>query len=151
MNHKLEQIKQVADDFFQNMGWEAETQVEISEKIVFLKIDTSDSALLIGKNGQTLESLQYILRLLVDKKVDQFIHFVVDVSNYKNRQRAFLEQKSIQDALEVKKTGREKILEPMNSYERRIVHLALKKIDGILGKSCGEGAERRIVIKKVKK
>ena len=148
--NKLNQIKQIADEFFQQMGWEADIQVEISEKIVFLKINTPDSALLIGRGGQTLESLQHILRLLVDRKIDDYVHLIVDVSNYKDRQKNFLEQKSIQDALEVIKTGQEKILEPMNSYERRIVHLALKKIDGITEESQGEGSERRIVIRKIK-
>ena len=147
MKDKLEQIKQITEDFFQNLGWESEINIETSEKIIFLKIDTAEPSLLIGKGGVNLESLQHVLRLIINKKMDEFIHLVVDVADYKNKQRIFLEQDSLQKALEVRRSGRIRKLKSMNSYERRIVHLTLKEIDGISCESDGEGVDRRIVIK----
>ncbi len=147
MKDKLEQIRKISEEFFVNLGWEPEVSVEISEKIIFLKIDTEEPSLLIGKGGANLDSLQHILRLMVNKRLDEFIHLVVDVADYKNKQRIFLEQDSLQKALEARQSGRVRKLKPMNSYERRIVHLTLKDVDGIGCESDGEGIERRIVIK----
>jgi len=151
MSNKLEQIEKIAKDFFQALGWKVEVNIEISEKIIFVNIDTKDPSLLIGKAGENLSSIQHLLRLLVNKKLDNFIHLVVDVANYKNKQRTFLEQSSIKAGQEVKKTGKSKELKPMDSYERRIVHLALEKVDGVVSESVGNGNERRIVIKPVNK
>lgn len=151
MKDKLEQIKKTTEGFFQNLGWEPEIDVEISEKIIFLKIETSEPSLLIGKGGANLDSLQHILRLIINRELGEPVHLVVDVANYKNKQKVFLEQDSLQKALEVKETGRFRTLRVMNSYERRIVHLSLKKIDGISCKSVGEEPDRRIVIKSEKR
>lgn len=147
MKNNIKEIKMITEEFLKNLGWEPEVNIEISEKIVFLKIDASDPSLLIGKGGQNLNSLQHILRLIINKRLNNFIHLVVDVADYKDKQRVFLEQDSLQKALEVKETGKLLELRPMNSYERRIVHLALKKIDGISCEGVGEEPERKIVIK----
>ena len=147
MKDKLEQIREISEEFFASLGWEPEVNIEISEKIIFLKIDVEEPSLLIGKGGANLDSLQHILRLMINKKLDEFIHLVVDVANYKNKQKIFLEQDGLQKALEAKRNSRVIKLRPMNSYERRIVHLALKDVDGISCEAVGEEPERRIVIR----
>ncbi len=149
MKDKLKQIRKISEEFFQSLGWEPEVNIEISEKIIFLKINTAEPSLLIGKGGVNLDSLQHILRLMINKRLDEFIHLVVDVADYKNKQRIFLEQDSLQKALEVRQSSQTKRLKPMNSYERRIIHLTLKDVDGISCESNGEGIERRIVIKPI--
>ena len=147
MKDKLEEIKKITEDVLRSLGWEVEIETEITEKIIFLKIDTEEPSLLIGRGGENLDSLQHILRLIINKRLGEFIHLIVDVANYRGKRQIFLEQDSLRKALEVKETGKEQELEPMSSFERRIVHMALQKIDGISSEGVGDGRERRIVIR----
>jgi len=148
MASKIDKIKVITEEFFQSLGWQTEVNIEISEKIIFVNIDAENPSLLIGRDGENLRSIQHILRILINKELEDYVHLVLDVNNYKKSQQSNLEQ--ILEGLirEVMETGLEKELEPMNSYERRVVHVAVKKIDGITSESRGDGIERRVVIKK---
>jgi spoIIIJ-associated protein len=103
-------------------------------------------SLLIGRRGETLRSLQFMVNLLVSRKVQKWPQVVVDVGNYRQRRQESLEGLARRMAERVRQTGRPLMLEPMGAYERRIVHLALRSDATVYTESTGEGENRKIVI-----
>lgn len=120
-----------------------------SENTLNIKIETEDSGLLIGFQGETLKALQHVLRILVLKELDgergQLI--VLDVGNYREQEEEKLKNYIKKVAEIVKTSGRSEALPPMSSYKRRLVHLAVLEIPGVSSESFGEAGERRIIIK----
>ncbi len=124
-------------------------QGESEEETVTLHIEGADEqamGLMIGRRGETLHSLQFLLNMLVSRRVHRWPHLVVDVGNYRQRRRESLEGLAHRMAERVCQTGRAIMLEPMAAYERRIVHLALRNDSSVYTQSAGEGANRKIVI-----
>jgi spoIIIJ-associated protein len=119
------------------------------EETVTLHVEGADEeamGLLIGRRGETLRSFQFLLNLLVSRKVQKWPQVVVDVGNYRQRRQESLEGLARRMAERVRQTGRPIMLEPMAAYERRIVHLALRADASIYTESSGEGENRKIVI-----
>lgn len=119
------------------------------EETVTLHIEGADEeamGLLIGRRGETLRSLQFLLNLLVSRRVQRWPQIVVDVGNYRQRRQESLEGLARRMAERVRQSGRPISLEPMAAYERRIVHLALRDDATIYTESTGEGENRKIVI-----
>lgn len=119
------------------------------EETITLHVEGADEeamGLLIGRRGETLRSLQFLLNLLVSRRVQKWPQVVVDVGNYRQRRQESLEGLSRRMAERVRQTGRPIMLEPMAAYERRIVHLALREDKTIYTESSGEGENRKIVI-----
>ncbi|MEI7770067.1 MAG: RNA-binding cell elongation regulator Jag/EloR [Chloroflexales bacterium] len=119
------------------------------EETVTLHIEGADEeamGLLIGRRGDTLRSLQFLLNLLVSRRVQKWPQVVVDVGNYRQRRQESLEGLARRMAERVRQTGRPIMLEPMAAYERRIVHLALREDKSIYTESSGDGENRKIVI-----
>ena len=108
--------------------------------------DEEAMGLLIGRRGETLRSLQFMVNLLVSRKVQKWPQVVVDVGNYRLRRQESLESLARRMAERVLQTGRPLMLEPMGAYERRIVHLALRSDPNVYTESTGEGENRKIVI-----
>ncbi len=144
----------IAEEFlgriFQGMGIEATIHSEYSEgdlKIKVEDISSEDKGILIGKRGNTLDSLQYLTGLTVNKSNrEQFIRVAIDVEDYREKREETLKQLALRMAEKAKKTRRSIKLEPMNPYERRTIHSALQGVQGI--STYSEGAEpfRRVVI-----
>jgi spoIIIJ-associated protein len=105
-----------------------------------------DMSLLIGRHGQTLEAIQEITRLAVGRRLDQRIRVIVDVEDYRKRHEARLRERARELAERVRATGRDEELEPMNAYERKLVHDAVADVDGVLTVSRGQDPERYVVI-----
>ena len=101
---------------------------------------------LIGKRGQTLDSLQYLVSLVVNKESENYIRVKVDTENYRQRRKETLENLAKNIAYKVKKTRRSLSLEPMNPYERRIIHSALQNDKYISTHSEGDEPFRRVVV-----
>jgi spoIIIJ-associated protein len=123
------------------------------EETLTLHIEGADEeamGLLIGRRGETLRSLQFMLNLLVSRRVQRWPQIVVDVGNYRQRRQESLEGLARRMAERARQTGRPVMLEPMAAYERRIVHLALREDATIYTESSGEGENRKIVIYPVK-
>jgi len=123
------------------------------EETITLHVEGADEeamGLLIGRRGETLRSLQFLLNLLVSRRVQKWPQLVVDVGNYRQRRQESLEGLARRMAERVRQTGRPIMLEPMAAYERRIVHLALREDKTIYTESSGEGENRKIVIYPVK-
>jgi spoIIIJ-associated protein len=119
------------------------------EETITLHVEGADEeamGLLIGRRGETLRSLQFLLNLLVSRRVQKWPQIVVDVGNYRQRRQESLEGLARRMAERVRQTGRPIMLEPMAAYERRIVHLALREDKTIYTESSGEGENRKIVI-----
>ncbi|PDW04848.1 RNA-binding cell elongation regulator Jag/EloR [Candidatus Viridilinea mediisalina] len=119
------------------------------EETVTLHVEGADEeamGLLIGRRGETLRSLQFLLNLLVSRRVQKWPQVVVDVGNYRQRRQESLEGLALRMAERVRQSGRPIMLEPMAAYERRIVHLALRGDQSIYTESSGEGENRKIVI-----
>lgn len=123
------------------------------EETVTLHVEGADEeamGLLIGRRGETLRSLQFLVNLLVSRKVQKWPQVVVDVGSYRQRRQESLEGLARRMAERVRQTNRPIMLEPMAAYERRIVHLALRGDTTIYTESSGEGETRKIVIYPVK-
>jgi spoIIIJ-associated protein len=119
------------------------------EETITLHVEGAEEeamGLLIGRRGDTLRSLQFLLNLLVSRRVQKWPQLVVDVGNYRQRRQESLEGLARRMAERVRQTGRPIMLEPMAAYERRIVHLALREDKTIYTESTGEGENRKIVI-----
>jgi spoIIIJ-associated protein len=119
------------------------------EDTITLHVEGADEeamGLLIGRRGETLRSLQFMVNLLVSRKVQKWPQVVVDVGNYRQRRQESLEGLARRMAERVRQSGRPLTLEPMGAYERRIVHLALRADPTVYTESTGEGEHRKIVI-----
>ena len=110
------------------------------------EIEGDDSGLLIGRKGETLRSLQFLVRYLVSKKTGQRANLSLDVEGYDERRRQSLSNLANRVSQRVIKTGRSIELEPMNARERRVVHMALSDRDDVFTESSGSGEDRRVVI-----
>ena len=108
--------------------WRFTVSVSFEEKDKEMTVDLAgpDMGILIGKRGQTLDSLQYLTSLVVNKECDGYVRVKLDTENYRDRRKATLESLARNIAYKVKRTRRNVSLEPMNPYERRIIHAALQ-------------------------
>ena len=118
---------------------------------ISLHIDTADAGLLIGKQGQTLEALQYLLTKMAAKKSRRKVRVVIDIESYRARHEQALEQLALKSGEKAKKSGKPVTLNPMNPHDRRIVHLALQEDKELKTMSRGEGLYKKVVIYPVKK
>jgi spoIIIJ-associated protein len=126
---------------------------ETMEETVTLHIEGADEqamGLMIGRRGETLQSLQFLLNMLVSRHIRRWPQFVIDVGNYRQRRRESLEGLAHRMADRVRQIGRAVTLEPMAAYERRIVHLALRGDKTVYTQSTGERENRKVVIYPVK-
>lgn len=133
---------------FKAMNVSVNSTVDYDEENRTMNIvfDGEDMGLLIGKRGQTLDSLQYIISLVVNKESDSYIRIKVDTENYRERRKATLENLAKNLAYKVKRTRRPVSLEPMNPYERRVIHSALQNDRYVETHSEGEEPYRKVVI-----
>jgi spoIIIJ-associated protein len=105
-----------------------------------------DMSLLIGRHGQTLDAIQEITRIVIGRRLDERVRVIVDVEDYRKRREARLEERARELAEQVAQTGEERELEPMNSYERKLVHDAVSDIDDVQTESRGVDPDRYVVI-----
>lgn len=117
-----------------------------AERELSIDLSGDDMGVLIGKRGQTLDSLQYLVSLVVNKDVDDYIRVKVDTENYRERRKETLENLAKNIAYKVKRTRRPVSLEPMNPYERRIIHSALQNDKYVTTHSEGEEPFRKVVV-----
>ena len=136
------------ENVFDKMGIVVDIQGSMNEeeKTIELNLTGSDMGNLIGKRGQTLDSLQYLTSLVVNKEVDDYIRVKVDTENYRERRKETLENLAKNISMKVKRTKRPVKLEPMNPYERRIIHSALQDDKYVYTKSEGEEPFRHVVV-----
>ena len=135
-------------DVFEAMKLEVVVNIKYDEAERNMDIDLSgdDMGVLIGKRGQTLDSLQYLVSLVVNKDAENYIRVKVDTENYRERRKETLENLAKNIAYKVKRTKKSVSLEPMNPYERRIIHSALQNDKYVSTHSEGEEPFRRVIV-----
>ncbi len=143
----LEYIKEMLKNITKYMGLTINMEVKKRDDNVTISIYSDNNAILIGKNARTLSSLTTIIKQAIYSQIGTYYNFVLDVSEYKEKQQYFIEKAAKKTAREVAKTKVAAKLDPMNSYERRIVHNALTNFKGVYTESEGEEPHRYVVIK----
>lgn len=146
-NEELEtQVCQFLDGVIEHMGYKATTKV-VSRKgrKVNLNIESEDSSIIIGRKGKNLDALQVLANVFAGK-IDSERKIIVDSESYRVRHEEQIIKNAYRTAQQVRKTGRSRLLEPMNPYERRLVHTALNDVTGIETKSEGDGLYKQVRI-----
>ena len=143
-----DKAKVFLNDVFAAMNMTVVVEIKYDEENRYMDIDLSgdEMGVLIGKRGQTLDSLQYLVSLVVNKDVEDYIRVKVDTENYRKRRKDTLENLAKNIAYKVKRTRRPVSLEPMNPYERRIIHSALQNDKYVTTHSEGEEPFRHVVV-----
>ncbi len=151
----LEEQADTAADFLEelmgHMGIDAVAEPNLHRDHMYVDIvgeDEDDMALLIGRHGQTLDAIQELTRMVVGRRLDERVRVIVDVEDYRKRREERLEDKAREVAARVLSTGTEEALEPMNPFERKIVHDAVSEIDGVESSSIGVEPDRAVVIRR---
>lgn len=140
--------KQRLEELVSFFGANVDVTADLTDDGIELNISSSPaSPRLIGHRGETLRSIEFLLNQMV-KRIDEAApRVIVDVAGYKESRKQTLKELAEEVAKRVKESGSEEELKPMNPAERRIVHMALREIDGVASESRGENRERRIVVK----
>lgn len=143
-----DKAKDFLNDVFDAMNMVVVIDVQYDEDNKNLNVELSgdEMGVLIGKRGQTLDSLQYLLSLVVNKESEEYIRVKVDTEDYRKRRKETLENLAKNIAYKVKRTKRSVSLEPMNPYERRIIHSALQNDKYVTTHSEGDEPFRRVVV-----
>ncbi len=148
---KKSTLDQVAIQFLQSvfakMDLTVEIRIELDDKNnMQIELSGDNMGVLIGKRGQTLDSIQYLVSLVVNKESDHYVRVKLDTENYRERRKKTLESLAVNLANKVKKTGKKFTLEPMNPYERRIIHSTLQNNKFVETHSEGEEPYRKVII-----
>ena len=138
----LDFLKDITEKMGLNLGF----SVKAGDDVVYIEMDGKDSGTIIGKRGQTLDSIQYLTSLVINKDRDKYIKVVIDAENYRAKRQKTLEQLANRLAAKVVKTKKYVRLEPMNPYERKIIHATLQQNPDVSTRSEGEEPYRRVVI-----
>ena len=141
-----EKGKQFLDDMFTQMGLTVVIEKMMTKDKITFQVHGEDLGILIGKHGQTLDAIQYLTNLVAHKDVSGHCHIVVDVENYRSRREETLVNLAKRLASKVKRNRQKVSLEPMNAFERKIIHLALQNEKNIKTDSEGQEPYRHIVI-----
>lgn len=130
----------------EKMGLALDIKGYVNEGNIYIDMEGKDSGPVIGKRGQTLDAIQYLTSLVVNKDKEKYIRVVVDAENYREKREKTLEQLANRLGDKVRRTGKSVRLEPMNPYERKVIHATLQSKTDIVTRSEGEEPYRRVVI-----
>lgn len=128
---------------------DAQISAEYSDGVITMELEASDYGIIIGRRGETLDSIQYLLSLIMKKHSNGYVRVSINVGNYREKRNETLRNLAKKNAGYVLRTGRRYTFEPMNPYERRIIHTTVQGIDGVESKSIGYNQDRRVVIEPV--
>lgn len=147
----LERAKDVLTEILRRMGIEATVDAREEEERIILDVKGSETALVIGKKGATLDSLQFLVGRVVHRGIDSDAAgtakpIVVDAEDYRSRRAESLVALAHRLSEKAIRTRRVVEVDPMSAHDRRIIHLALGAVPGVMTRSEGEGAERRLLI-----
>lgn len=146
---KYDPVK-IADKFLktvcETMKVNVEVKLELKEKKLFIELEGEDSSVFIGKRGQTLDSIQYLTNLVVNKGEDAFVNVHIDTNGYRQKRRKTLERLAYSLSKKARTTKKKVLLEPMSSSERRIIHFALQNDKYVYTSSEGNEPYRKVAI-----
>ncbi len=143
-------IKKTTQELFEKMTFkDAVIEVDKQKKssALIISVQVEEASRLIGQGGSNLKDLQKILRILISKKIPEPPLFLLDINNYRKEREEFLKGLANELAEQVIKTEKSVMLQPMSSYERRVIHLELAENKDVVTESIGPEPDRRVVIK----
>lgn len=118
----------------------------LKDGLVEITIDCEDYGIIIGHRGETLDALQYLTSLQIKKQTDKYVRVALNVGNYREKRQETLKNLAKKNAAYVLRTGKRYTFEPMNPYERRILHTAIQEVEGVTSRSIGVDQNRRVVL-----
>ncbi|MBE6719397.1 MAG: protein jag [Ruminococcaceae bacterium] len=128
---------------------DAKIDAAYEEGVINIELSCEDYGIIIGRRGETLDSIQYLLSLAMKKKTGSYVRVSINVGNYREKRNETLRHLADKNSQYVLRTGRRYTFEPMNPYERRIIHTAVQEIEGVESRSIGYNQDRRVVIEPV--
>ena len=146
MNPKVKIARDYIISIFNAMGIEANYIIYQNETGAVIDIESDNNGTIIGRRGETLDSIQYLCSIIANKGDKDYFRITIDCLGYRNKRKETLEQLAAKVAKSVIRTGRSQQLEPMNPYERRVIHSAVSNIEGVASRSVGEEPYRKIII-----
>lgn len=133
-------------NIFDKMGVKAEYTYEETEDGVIINLNSDDTSFIIGRRGENLDAIQYLASMFCNRIDDEYYRVVLDSNGYREKRKKTLEDLAKKIAKNVLRSGRSTVLEPMNPYERRIIHSMISEIEGVSSRSVGEEPYRKIII-----
>ena len=133
-------------DVISDMGLDLEINAKADDTNVYIELSGADCGTIIGRRGATLDAIQYLTSLVVNKKHDEYIKVVIDAEDYRSRREKTLEQLANKMARKAVRSHRSMKLDPMNPYERKVIHATLQADSRVTTKSEGQDPYRRVVI-----
>jgi spoIIIJ-associated protein len=145
-DHKADDARRVTQAILDRMELDVRVQVREDDEQIVLNVAGADAGRVIGKKGQTLEALQFLVNKIINRDLEERRHIVLDSGNYRERHDNSLISMAKREAKRAMTTGRVVTLEPMSPRDRRVIHVSLAKFAGVSTRSEGEGSERRLQI-----
>ena len=146
LDPKVKIAKDYITSILRAMDVDAEFTVYQNETGAVINIESDNNGTIIGRRGETLDSIQYLCSIIANKGDKEYFRITIDCLGYRAKRKETLEQLAAKVAKSVLRTGRSQPLEPMNPYERRVIHSAISKIEGVSSRSVGEEPYRKIII-----
>lgn len=143
---KVKLAKDYITSIFSAMDIEVKYSVYQNETGAVINVESSNNGTVIGRRGETLDAIQYLCSIIANKGDKDYFRITIDCLGYRSKRKDTLEQLAAKVAKSVLRTGRSQPLEPMNPYERRVIHSAISKIDGVSSRSVGEEPYRKIIV-----
>lgn len=146
LNPKVKIARDYIISLFNAMEIDAEYVIYQNETGAVINIESDNNGTIIGRRGETLDSIQYLCSIIANKGDKDYFRITIDCLGYRSKRKETLEQLAAKVAKSVIRTGRSQQLEPMNPYERRVIHSAVSNIEGVASRSIGEEPYRKIII-----
>lgn len=143
----IEYIKEYLKNLIEYMGLKANLEIKKREDVVIFTVFSDNNSILIGKSGRTLDAITTIVKQVIHKEIGKYFNLTIDIGEYKKERENRLEKIAKRVAREVSTSKVEAKLDPMNSYERRIIHTILAENKKVITESEGEEPNRYVVIK----
>ena len=144
---KNKKLETKVKEFFKTLGVDGKVKISEDEEIIEVELETEDSGIVIGHHGDTLEALQLILALVLQKELGEFKRVSIEVGDYKKNRSEWLTNLASETKERVLAESREVHLYDLKSWERRVVHLILQNDEEVVSESTGEGKDRVLVVK----
>jgi spoIIIJ-associated protein len=143
---QADEAANVLDDLLDILDIDADVNIREDDERIVLDVTGPEAGRAIGKKGQTLDALQFLLNRIVNRDVEEQRHIIVDSGDYRERHDKSLTSLAEREAKRAVQSGRTVTLQPMSARDRRVIHLSLAKFEGVTTESSGEGMRRRIQI-----
>lgn len=150
-DYATEIARDFLEELFEKMGLEAMIDITEDEDVMRVNIKSNSGGVIIGRRGETLDALQFLTGLVVNRNNTTYKKIILDTEDYRKKREITLQKLANRLAYKVEKSGRSMSLEPMNPYERRIIHSTLQKNKNVETYSVGEDPNRKVVIKSIDK